>query len=78
MNIEQVIEWIVTYLTGNTPEISIEEDEFGAVITIVVSGKVSVLIGKNGTTVDALRTLLKAIGYNAKHRVKLVVHEQEA
>lgn len=78
MNIEQLVKSIVAHLTGEYPTISIEEDEFGAVITIVVSGKISSLVGKNGTTIDALRTLLKALGYNGKHRIKLTIHEQEA
>lgn len=77
MNTEQLVNSIVTQLTGVQPSISVQEDEFGAVITIVVGGKISSLVGKNGTTIDALRTLLKALGYNGKHRLKLVLHEQE-
>jgi predicted RNA-binding protein YlqC (UPF0109 family) len=77
MNTEQLVKDIVTHLTDSTPTVTVDEDEFGAVITIVVGGKISALVGKNGTTIGALRTLLKAVGYNGKHRLKLVLHEQE-
>lgn len=77
MDITQLVQNIVSHLTGHQPDVRIEEDEFGAVITVVVGGQVSSLVGKNGTTIDALRTLLKAIGYKGKHRLKLVLHEQE-
>lgn len=73
---EQLVENIVTSLTGEYTPVTLVEDEFGAVITIVVDGKVPSLMGKNGKTIEALRTLLKAIGYNGKHRIKLRIHEQ--
>lgn len=75
MDIEQLVKDIVTHLTQHETGVRVEEDEFGAVVTIVISGNVPSLIGKNGTTVDALRTLLKAIGYNGKHRIKLRINE---
>lgn len=53
------------------------EDEHGAVITITPKGNVSALIGRSGTTIDAIRTLAKAIGYNGKHRIKVKLDEQD-
>lgn len=78
MDIKQLVSSVVTHLTGETPDVTIDEDEFGAVITVVVGGKVSALIGKNGTTIDALRTLLKSLGYKDKHRVKLRINEKNS
>jgi predicted RNA-binding protein YlqC (UPF0109 family) len=75
MNCKDFLNDIITHLTGVEPEILVEEDEHGAVITLKVKGKVSALIGKNGTTIDAVRTLVKAIGHNGKHRLKLRIHE---
>ncbi len=72
----ELIEQVVAELTGKTPQIAVEEDNHGAVITLTVTGQVSALIGKNGVTIDALRTLIKALGYNGKHRIKLRLHEQ--
>lgn len=78
MDIKQLVEEIATHLTGAPTRATLVEDEFGAVVTIVVTGKVPSLIGKNGTTIDAIRTLLKAIGLNGKHRIKLRLHEENA
>lgn len=75
MDIKQLVHDIVSHLTGQDTTVTVEEDEQGAVVTIVVGGKVPSLIGKDGTTINALRTLLKAIGINGKHRIKLRVSE---
>lgn len=75
MDIKQLVQTIVTHLTKHDTQVIVDEDEFGAVVTIVAGGNVPSLIGKNGTTIDALRVLLKAIGHNDKHRIKLRVTE---
>lgn len=76
INCQEFITDIVTHLTGEKPDIQVQEDEHGAVLTVTVSGKVSSLIGRNGTTIDAIRTLVKAVGYNGKHRIKVRIYEQ--
>ena len=68
---------ITEHLTGKTPTaVVVHEDESGAVITVTPAGNVSSLIGKNGTTIDAIRVICKAIGYNGKHRIKIKLDEQ--
>jgi len=68
---------ITEQLTGQRPaDIVVNEDASGAVITVTPAGNVSSLIGKNGTTIDAIRVLCKAIGYNGKHRIKIKIDEQ--
>jgi predicted RNA-binding protein YlqC (UPF0109 family) len=77
MNSKEFVSDIVEHLTGAKPEIDCVEDEHGAVITITPKGNVSALIGRSGTTIDAIRTLCKAIGYNGKHRIKVKLDEQD-
>lgn len=76
MNSKDFLSDIVTHLTGEKPEIEVQEDASGAIITVTPAGNVSALIGKSGTTIDAIRVLSKAIGYNGKHRVKIKINEQ--
>lgn len=76
MNCKEFINDIVTHLSGQTPDIDVVEDEHGAVITLTIHGDTSIVIGKHGGTIDAIRTLSKAIGYNGLHRVKLTLNEK--
>lgn len=76
MNSQIFLSDIVEHLTGQKPQIVVSEDASGAVITVTPTGNVSALIGKSGTTIDAIRILCKAIGYNGKHRVKIKINEQ--
>ena len=75
MNCKDFLNDIVTHLTGKTPLIEVIEDEHGAVITLEVSGNVPSLIGKRGATIDSIRTVAKAIGFNGKHRIKVRINE---
>lgn len=77
MDALELIERTVTQLTGQPAKVSYEEDEHGAVFEIF-SPKFSngSLVGKNRSTIEALRVLAKAIGYNNKHRIKIVLRER--
>ena len=76
MNSKDFVSDITEHLTGEKPEIDIQEDEYGAILTITPKGNVSALIGKAGGTINAVRVLCKAIGINGKHRIKLNVSEK--
>ena len=77
MNSLDFIADITEHLTGKRPTaVDVNEDDSGAVITVTPAGNVSSLIGKNGTTIDAIRVLCKAVGYNGKHRIKIKLDEQ--
>lgn len=76
MNCKDFLNDAITHLSGEKPDIVVAEDEYGAVFTLTVKGHVSSVIGKAGTTIDAIRTLAKAIGHNGKHRIKLRIYEQ--
>ena len=78
MNSLDFIADLTEHLTGKKPvSVVVNEDDSGAVITVTPAGNVSSLIGKNGTTIDAIRVLCKAIGYNGKHRIKIKLDEQD-
>lgn len=76
MNCKEFLNEIVSHLSGQAPVIDVVEDEHGAVVTLSVKGQVSAVIGRNGMTIDAIRTLATAIGINGKHRIKVRLHEQ--
>lgn len=75
MNCIEFLDSIVFHLTGEKPVIEVHEDQYGAVISIKVNGNVSSLIGKQGATINAIRVLVKAIGYNSKHRLMIRINE---
>lgn len=75
MDCKEFITKIVTELTGVEPDVKITEDTHGAVIVVAVSGNIPKLIGKHGITIDAVRTLAKAIGVNDKYRIKVTLDE---
>lgn len=76
MNSKDFVRDIVTHLTGEAPDVEAVEDEYGAVISVNAKGRVSSLIGKQGITIESIRVLCKAIGYNGKHRIKVRLHEE--
>jgi predicted RNA-binding protein Jag len=76
MNCKELIERTVTQLTGKPAQVDVHEDEFGAVFEIFSTNN-ALLIGKKRATIDALRVLSKALGYNGKHRIKVVLRERE-
>lgn len=75
MNSKDFVSEIVEHLTGKTPEVHVQEDEHGAILTVTPHGNVASLIGRQGSTIDAIRILCKAIGYNGKYRIKLILDE---
>ena len=76
MNSKDFVSDITEHLTGKRPEVVMQEDEYGAILTVTPSGNVSALIGKAGSTINSIRLLCKAIGQDGKHRIKLVIYEQ--
>jgi len=76
MNSKDFVSDITEHLTGEKPEVDIQEDEYGAILTVTPKGNISALIGRSGITISAIRVLCKAIGFNGKHRIKLNVSEK--
>lgn len=76
----EFIEYVVKHIVENPEEVQIERtvDEMGVLITLKVSkDDMGKLIGKNGQTAKALRTLLRIIGSKNNARVNLKIVEPE-
>lgn len=77
---KQFLKSLVTQIVSNPSSVVIEEknDEMGILLTLHVSvedmGKV---IGKNGETANAIRTLLRVCGSTEKARVSVKIAEPE-
>jgi predicted RNA-binding protein YlqC (UPF0109 family) len=60
-------------------EISRKVDEIGVLLTLTVNpSDMGVLIGKEGNTVKAIRTLIRIIGMKAQQRINLKVTDPRA
>lgn len=75
LDAKELIERTVYKLCGKGATVRTSEDEHGAVFEIF-SVNNAALIGKQRATIDALRTLAKALGLNKKHRIKVVLRER--
>lgn len=75
MNSKDFVSDITKHLTGEEPEVVMQEDEYGAILTVSPHGNVSGMIGRGGATINAIRVLCKAIGQNGHHRIKLNISE---
>ena len=76
MNSIELVEGIVKTVLGDNATVTQKQDEYGAVITIHPNGtSIASLLGRSGSTIDAIRTLAKVIGINGKHRIKVSIQE---
>lgn len=76
MNSKDLVEKIVETLTQGTGTVTFHEDADGAVFEIF-STQNAALVGRKKANIEALRTLAKAVGYNGKHRIKVVLRERK-
>lgn len=78
MKDQEFVEYIVKALVDNADKVKVERrvDEMGVLITLDVDpsdmGKV---IGRDGATAKALRTLLRVVGMKNNARVNLKINE---
>ncbi len=79
-NDQAFLDYVVKSLVDNPNDVSITRtvDEMGVLLTLTVSpadmGKV---IGRQGNTAKAIRTLLRVIGMKSNSRVNLKINEPE-
>lgn len=76
----QFIEYVVKMLVDNPEDVKVERkiDEMGVLITLDVNAKdMGMVIGRDGMTAKALRTLLRVIGARNNARVNLKINEPE-
>lgn len=74
------IEYVVKMLVDNPDDVKVERkiDEMGVLITLDVNSKdMGMVIGREGMTAKALRTLLRVIGARNSARVNLKINEPE-
>lgn len=77
---QEFIEYVVKMLVDNPDDVKVERkiDEMGVLITLDVNAKdMGMVIGREGMTAKALRTLLRVIGARNNARVNLKINEPE-
>ncbi len=74
------LEYVVKELVDTPDAVKVERkiDEMGVLITLDVdSADMGKIIGKNGNTAKAIRTLLRVVGMKNNSRVNLKINEPE-
>ncbi|MFA9262857.1 MAG: KH domain-containing protein [Undibacterium sp.] len=77
---KEFIEYVVKMLVDNPESVKVERkiDEMGVLITLDVHAEdMGMVIGREGMTAKALRTLLRVIGARNNARVNLKINEPE-
>lgn len=72
------VEFVVKELVNNPEDVKVERkiDEMGVLITLDVNPQdMGMIIGREGATAKALRTLLRVIGAKNNARVNLKINE---
>jgi hypothetical protein len=75
---QDFLEYVVKSLVDNPEDVKVERrvDEMGVLITLDVNAKdMGMVIGREGTTAKALRTLLRVIGARNNARINLKINE---
>lgn len=80
-NLDQdFVEFVVKALVDNPDKVQIERtiDEMGVLLTLTVDpSDMGQIIGRQGQTAKAIRTLLKVVGAKNNARVNLKINEPE-
>ncbi|HDQ22921.1 MAG TPA: KH domain-containing protein [Candidatus Uhrbacteria bacterium] len=77
---QEFVEFIVKNIVGNPNDVKVERtvDEMGVLLTLHINpADMGYVIGKQGNTARAIRTLLKIVGAKNNARVNLKIHEPE-
>lgn len=76
----EFVEYVVKMLVDHPDDVKVERkiDEMGVLITLDVNAQdMGMVIGREGMTAKALRTLLRVIGARNSARVNLKINEPE-
>lgn len=74
------VEYVVKQIVNNPGDVKVDRkiDEMGVLITLDVNPEdMGMIIGREGATAKALRTLLRVIGAKNNARVNLKINEPE-
>jgi predicted RNA-binding protein YlqC (UPF0109 family) len=77
---QEFLEYIVKSVVDNPDEVKVERsiDERGVLLTLTVSPQdMGMIIGRQGSTAKAIRTLLRVIGAKNDARINLKINEPE-
>ena len=80
MKDQEFVEYVVKALVDNGDKVKVERrvDEMGVLITLDVDASdMGKIIGRDGATAKALRTLLRVVGMKNNARVNLKINEPE-
>lgn len=80
MKDQEFVEYVVKALVDNQDKVKVERrvDEMGVLITLDVDANdMGKIIGRDGATAKALRTLLRVVGMKNNARVNLKINEPE-
>ena len=80
MKDQEFVEYVVKALVDNPDKVKVERrvDEMGVLMTLDVAGEdMGKIIGRDGATAKALRTLLRVVGMKNNARVNLKINEPE-
>lgn len=77
---QEFLEYVVKALVDHPNDVKLERkvDEMGVLLTLSVNGEdMGKIIGRQGNTAKAMRTLLRVIGMKNNSRVNLKIEEPE-
>ena len=77
---QEFLEYMVKSLVDNPEAVQVERkvDEMGVLLTLKVDpSNMGQIIGRNGNTAKAIRTLLRVVGIKNNARVNLKIEEPE-
>ena len=80
MKDQEFVEYVVKALVDNPDKVKVDRrvDEMGVLVTLDVdSADMGKIIGRDGATAKALRTLLRVVGMKNNARVNLKINEPE-
>lgn len=80
MKDQEFVEYVVKALVDNPDKVKVDRrvDEMGVLITLDVDAvDMGKIIGRDGATAKALRTLLRVVGMKNSARVNLKINEPE-
>lgn len=80
MKDQEFVEYVVKALVDNADKVKVDRrvDEMGVLITLDVAAEdMGKIIGRDGATAKALRTLLRVVGMKNNARVNLKINEPE-
>ncbi len=80
MKDQEFVEYVVKALVDNGDKVKVERrvDEMGVLITLDVDASdMGKIIGRDGATAKALRTLLRVVGMKNNARVNLKINEPD-